>query len=283
MPPDADLPKLGLLAGKGDLPVRIIQACREAGRDLFVIAFEGQTDPSTVQDVDHAWVRLGAAGTTIKLLHDAGVGDIVMAGAIKRPSITALRPDIWAAKFLARSGAAALGDDGLLTALVSELEVREGFRVVGVDDLLPDILAEEGPYGTVRPDDEALADIRKGIEAARQIGAADVGQGAVVQGGIVLAVEAVEGTDAMLERAADLKREGPGGVLVKVKKPGQERRADLPTIGPETIRRADQAGLRGIAVEAGGALVVNRDALVRAADAAGLFVIGVRLEDGESR
>lgn len=271
-------PKLGILAGGGDLPARLIESCRRRGRGFFVIAFEGQCEPATVADVPHAWVRLGAAGTTLKLLREAGVSQLVMAGGVRRPSLAALRPDAWAAMFLLKSGALALGDDGLLKALIRELETGEGFSVVGVESLLPATLAGEGVLGAVQPDEQAWADIRRGIQVAKALGALDVGQGAVVQEGNVLAVEAAEGTDAMLSRAAGLKREGPGGVLVKVKKPDQEGRADLPTIGQATIRHAAEAGLRGIAVEAGGALIVDHAAVALAADAAGLFVVGVKAE-----
>ena len=218
---------------------------------------------------------MGAAGTLIEKLREAGVEDLVFAGRIRRPSLSALRPDARAAALLARAGARALGDDGLLSAVIRELEEREGFHVIGPDTLLPDDLAPPGVYGAVEPDATALGDIERGIEAARGIGALDIGQAAVVQQGLVLAVEAIEGTDAMLARCADLRRQGPGGVLVKVKKPGQEARADLPTIGVGTVDAAAVAGLRGIAVEAHGSLVIDRAAVVRAADAAAIFVIGV--------
>jgi len=267
--------KIGILAGGGPLPVRLIRSCRAAGHPFFVAAFEDQTDPDTVDGVPHAWVRLGAAGTLIEKLREAGVEDLVFAGGIRRPSLTALRPDTRAAALLARAGARALGDDGLLSAVIRELEEREGFRVIGPDILLPDDLAQLGVYGAVAPDAAALDDIERGIEAASAIGTLDIGQAAVVQQGLVLAVEAIEGTDAMLARCADLRRQGPGGVLVKMKKPGQEARADLPTIGVVTVDAAVAAGLRGIAVEAHGALVINRPAVVRAANAAAIFVIGV--------
>ena len=257
------------------MPVRLIQSCRASGRQFFVAAFEDQTDPETVEGVPHAWVRLGAAGTLVEKLREAGVEDLVFAGRVRRPSLSALRPDARAAALLARAGARALGDDGLLSVVIRELEEREGFRVIGPDILLPDDLAQPGVYGAVEPDRVALDDIERGIEAARGIGALDIGQAAVVQQGLVLAVEAIEGTDAMLARCGELCREGLGGVLVKTTKPGQEARADLPTIGVGTVDAAVTAGLRGIAVEAHGALVIDREAVARAADAAGIFVIGV--------
>jgi UDP-2,3-diacylglucosamine hydrolase len=273
------LPKLGILAGGGALPARIIKACKEAGRDVFVLAFKDQTDPETVVGTSHAWIRLGAAGEAIDLLHRAEVEDVVMAGAIRRPTLAALRPDLRAAKLFAKLGVAMLGDDKLLSAVVRELEEKEGFRVVGPQSLLPGSLATMGVLGSHQPDEQAHQDTRRGIEVALGIGALDVGQGAVVQQGLVLAVEAVEGTDAMLARAAQLHRDGPGGVLVKVRKPGQEPRADLPTIGVATVEAAAAAGLRGIAVEAGGALLIDPEKIIRAADNAGLFLLGVEVSE----
>lgn len=267
---------LGIVAGGGDLPRRLIDACTGQGRPFFVIAFRDQTDPETVVGTPHVWLRLGAAGEALSVLRDRGVGQLVMAGRIRRPSLAALRPDAFALKVFAKAGLAAFGDDGILKALVAALE-EEGLAVIGPEDVLADLLATEGTYGSFAPDDAARADIAKGIAVARGLGALDVGQAAVVQQGLVLGVEAIEGTDALLARCGELRREGSGGVLVKVKKPNQERRADLPTIGPDTVAGAARAGLAGIAVEAGGALVVDRAAVIAAADGAGLFVVGVRI------
>jgi DUF1009 family protein len=267
--------KLGILAGGGELPAQLIEACRRNGREVFVLAFEGHT-PATVAGVAHAWIRLGAAGSAFETLKQAGVAELVMAGGVTRPSLAELRPDLRTARWLATTGARALGDDGLLSAVVRSLEA-EGFGVVGVDEILKHLLAEAKVYGRLAPDAQAEADIQRGIAVAGALGAADVGQGVVVQQGIVLAVEAAEGTDALLRRAGELRRDGPGGVLVKIKKPGQEHRADLPTIGKRTVEAAAAAGLRGIAVEAGGTLVVDGDTLGAAADAAGLFVVGLQI------
>ncbi|CCQ73975.1 LpxI family protein [Magnetospira sp. QH-2] len=271
---------LGIVAGRGDLPARLIDACRSKNRPFFVLALQDQADPETVAgDVPHAWIRLGGAGGGIKKLHEAGVSDLVMAGGVTRPSLGALRPDMWSARFIAKVGWKSLGDDGLLSALIAEIE-KEGFKVVGIDDILPDLLAPQGQLGCIAPDDRAREDLRRGWLVARGLGNLDVGQAVVVQQGIVLAVEAVEGTDAMLDRCAHLRREGPGGVLVKLKKPQQERRADLPTIGAPTVARAADAGLRGIAVEAGGTVLLDRDALIDAANQRGLFLVGLS-ENGE--
>jgi len=268
--------KLGILAGGGALPAQLVEACRLDGRQVFVLAFEGHTDPATIAGVAHAWIRLGAAGSAFELLKGAGVSELVMAGAITRPSLAEIKPDLRTARWLAKVGMGSLGDDGLLSAVVRSLE-EEGFGVVGVDEILKHLLAETKVYGRLEPDAQAEADIERGIAVAKVLGAADVGQGVVVQQGIVLAVEAAEGTDALLQRAGELCRDGPGGVLVKIKKPGQEHRADLPTIGKRTVEVAAAAGLRGIAVEAGGALVIGGDALGPVADSAGLFVVGIQI------
>jgi len=254
--------------------MRVIESCRTAGRAVFVVALEGEADPAIVEGVPHAWCRLGGAAAALDMLRAHGVSELVLAGGVNRPSLAALRPDWRAAKFLARVGYRALGDDGLLSAVVKELE-REGFRVIGADQVLLEAELPAGPLGAVSPDPDALADIEFGMRIARAIGALDIGQAVVVQQGLVLGVEAIEGTDALLRRCAGLRRDGPAGVLVKAEKPGQERRADRPTIGPETVRLAAASGLRGIAAQAGATLVVDRGELVRLADAAGLFVVGV--------
>jgi DUF1009 family protein len=265
--------RLGIVAGGGALPRRVIDHCRATGREVFVLALTGEAEPATVAGVPHAWCRLGAVATSLALLRAHGVSDLVLAGAIRRPSLAALRPDWRAARFFARVGTRAWGDDGLLSAVVRELE-QEGFRVIGAEALI-DVLAPPGPFGRCRPDPQAEADIARGIAAARALGALDVGQAVVVQQGLILGVEAIEGTDALLRRCAGLRREGAGGVLVKLAKPGQEGRVDRPTIGPRTLALAAAAGLRGVAVEAGATIVLDRAEVIRAADANGLFVLGV--------
>jgi UDP-2,3-diacylglucosamine hydrolase len=266
--------KLGILAGAGELPRRIIEACRAADRDFFVLAFKGEADLSILAEVPHATIRLGAAGEGFRLLHEAGVEEIVFAGGLKRPTVTSLRPDWRAAKFFARIGYRALGDNGLLSAVIAELE-GEGFKVVGADTILTRDVAPRGMLGRIAPDAQAEADIAHGLTIARSLGALDIGQAVVVQQGLVLGVEAIEGTDALLARCRELCREGPGGVLVKIAKPQQERRADLPTIGVRTVQAALAAGLRGIAVEAGSTIVLDPPGIIAAADAANFFVVGV--------
>ncbi len=266
---------LGILAGGGPLPGRVAAAARAAGRPVFIVALEGFAEPAVVQGYPNATVRLGAAGRILALLREHRCRDVVLIGPVRRPSFLDLRPDAEGTRLLARIGRAAFGgDDGLLAA-VHRVLAEEGFRVVGAHEIVTEALGSAGQLGGVAPDAQAMADIERGRAVARALGSVDVGQACVVQLGIVLAVEAIEGTDAMLARAGALRRPGPGGVLVKLVKPGQDRRADLPTIGPGTVTHAAAATLRGIAFEAGGTLLTDRAATIAAADRAGLFLLGV--------
>lgn len=266
--------KLGIIAGGGSVPGQLIQAARRQGRDCFVLAIKNSADPALLDGVDHIWLRMGQAGKAFELLHEKQVAEVVMAGPVRRPTLAEMRPDWRTARFFARLGLKALGDDGLLSAVIGEFE-SEGFKVVGAHEVLGDLLAPLGVWGSVQPDSQADSDIRRGVLVAQGLGALDVGQSVVVQQGIVLGVEAIEGTDALLERVSGLGRAGPGGVLVKLCKPGQDKRVDLPTVGIGTVQKARAAGLRGIAVEAGAAIVVDLDGMIREADRAGLFVIGI--------
>lgn len=268
---------LGIIAGSGGLPLKLVESCRRQQREVFILALEGEAEPEIVADIAHAWCRIGAAAKALRLLRENNVTDVVFAGGVRRPALSAIRPDWRTAKFFAKVGYRMLGDDGLFSAVAKEMEL-EGFHVIGAHELLDEAAAvPEGPLGRVTPSTEAAADIARGIEIARAIGALDIGQAVVVQQGLVLGVEAIEGTDALLRRCAGLRRVGLGGVLVKVEKPGQETRIDRPTIGPLTVRLAAEAGLQGIAAETGATLLIDRDEVIRVADAAGLFVVGIRV------
>jgi len=266
---------LGIIAGGGPLPVQVAAAARAAGRRVFIVGLDGHADPAVLAPWPHEIVRMGAAGHILASLRENGCQDLVMIGPVRRPSLLDLRPDVEGARILARIGRAIFfGDDALLAALI-KMFADEGFRVIGAHEVMQGVIAPRGVLTRVTPDAQAMADIRRGIQVARLLGTADVGQGCVVQQGLVLAVEAIEGTDAMLARSAGLRRDGVGGVLVKLVKPGQDKRADLPTIGPETVRHAAAAGLRGLAFEAGATILAERDACLAAADSAGLFLLGL--------
>lgn len=274
-PVQADRPSLGILAGGGALPGRVAAAATAAGRPVFLVGLEGFADPAVLAPWPHRVIRMGAVGSIFNALRGQGCQDLVLIGTVRRPSLLDLRPDAEGSRMFLRIGRAAFaGDDGLLAAVIKVLG-EEGFRVLGAHEILREALAPSGVLGRITPDALAMSDIARGVAVVRALGGVDVGQGCVVQQGLVLAVEAVEGTDAMLARCADLVRPGPAGVLVKLVKPGQERRADLPTLGVRTVRGAAAAGLQGIAFEAGGTLLADRDAAIAAADAAGIFLLGL--------
>ncbi len=262
---------LGIIAGSGSLPAQLVQACRDANRPCFLLAFDAE---NVIEDVPHAVVRLGAVGEALDHLRKAGVQEVVMAGKVKRPSFGALRPDALGTKLMARMGTAFFGgDDALLRALVTFLE-EEGFTVVGSDALLGALTATDGVLGSVRPTAREEEDIAQGLRVAHTLGALDIGQAVIVEHGYVLGVEAAEGTDALITRCVPLKREPRGGVLVKAKKPSQDARVDLPSIGPETVDKIHAGGFAGIAIEAGGALILEREKTIARADTLGIFIIG---------
>ncbi|MCH2546339.1 MAG: UDP-2,3-diacylglucosamine diphosphatase LpxI [Alphaproteobacteria bacterium] len=274
------LPTLGILAGGGELPARLIDACKSQNRPYFILGFEGAVDPELLDNQPHARVRLGAIGESLHHLHQAGVKELVMAGRLKRPSLATLRPDGTGARLLARLGKSFFaGDNSLLTAVIDYLE-EEGFKVIGADEVLQNLLAPQGLIGRISPTKEAQKDIETGVRIGHAVGELDIGQAVIIQQGYVLGVEAAEGTDELISRCGLLKRNVPhGGVLIKVKKPSQERRVDLPTIGTATVENIAHAGFAGIAIEAGGALILDRQAVALKADALGVFVLGFTLED----
>ena len=267
---------LGIIAGSGELPRMLVRACVEMGRPYFLLAVQDAADEETIEAAGtaHATIRLGAIGKAIELLRAHGVSELVMAGKVTRPKLSAIRPDMKGAKLLARIGSQLLsGDNELLSSIVGFLE-DEGFRVSGADDIVRDLLAPEGMIGSIYPDKRAQADIEIGARIARAVGALDIGQAVVVQNGQILGIEAVEGTDALIARCAPLKTDPNGGVLVKVKKPQQEKRVDLPTIGIATVEQIAASGFAGIAIEAGASLIVGRREVARRADALGIFIVG---------
>lgn len=268
--------RVGILAGGGPLPAQLAETLRQKGQEPFLVGFEGFADEARLAPYPHEIIRLAAAGAILRALRAQGCRELVLIGPVRRPSWRALRPDAEGVRLLARLGRAIFaGDDGLLAAIVRLLE-EEGFRVRGAHEFL---LADEnryGPWGRVRPDRQALADIQRAVHILSVMGPLDIGQGCVVQNGLTLAVEALEGTDAMLRRCGDLKQEGAGGVLVKMPKAGQELRADMPAIGPVTVLKAAEAGVRGIAFPSQLTLVMDADRCIKEADRLGLFLYGLK-------
>lgn len=278
-------PSLGIVAGGGALPRRLAEHARNEGRKVFVLGLAGFAEPAFVAEFGGAEAGIAQIGKQIDLLKAAKCDEVVIAGIVTRPNFDKLKPDVRGAMLLPKFiSAAGKGDDALMRVAVEVFE-KEGFRVVGADDVVASLVAQAGIIAGAPPRDADRSDIAKAGRVAQDIGRLDIGQGAVVARGLVLAVEAQEGTDEMLRRVARLPAELRGapearcGVLVKRPKPQQERRIDLPTIGVETVRLAAEAGLAGIAVEAGAALVMEREAMSKLARELGLFVYGARADE----
>ncbi len=270
--------KLGILAGGGSLPSRLLHACDRMEIEIFLVAFEGQTDSRILEGRNYMLTRVGAAGQIINTLKSHDIHDLVLIGSIRRPSLAELRPDMRTAQFFAKLGLRALGDDGLLKALRHELEA-EGFTLHGVQNFAKDLIAGEGAVGRYKPKKADWIDIDRALDISQQLGHLDIGQSVIVQEGIVLGVEAAEGTDELIHRCVTYKRKGGrGGVLVKTCKPQQDKDLDLPTIGPETIRLCVKCGLDGIVMQAGHSLLLEPQKVAELANEHKMFVLGLNIE-----
>ncbi|MDN2581555.1 UDP-2,3-diacylglucosamine diphosphatase LpxI [Aquibium sp. ELW1220] len=271
--------RVAVIAGGGELPRELVRGLTEAGHPPFVIIVGGE-DRTGLTDGDHTVLELEEYGRLLPVLRAARATHVVMAGSVsRRPRLRAIRFSVGLLKLLPGIvWGLGRGDDALLRVVVRHIEAS-GIRVLGSHQILPDLLAGKGPLTRARPAAAMDAGIAAGFAAARAIGALDIGQAAVAVGRRVVALEGVEGTAAMLARVRDLRASGritmTGGVLVKCAKPGQELRADLPTIGPDTVAEVHDAGLSGIAVEAGRAIVLRQADVIESADRLGLFVVGI--------
>jgi UDP-2,3-diacylglucosamine hydrolase len=270
---------LAILCGAGAFPLEVAGEARRAGREPFLVGIVGATD-SAIEAYPHVWVRIGEVGKLFAALRARAIAELVIIGAMTRPELADIRFDWGAVKRAA--GLAQLfrrGDNGLLAGIAEIIE-REGVRVVGAHEVAPRLLAPLGPIGARAASAEDEMDIALGARLLASLSTFDAGQGAIVAAGRVLAIEAAEGTDAMLARAAEMRANGRlrfaglAGVLVKAPKRGQDLRLDLPAIGPKTIEDAVKAQLRGVAIAAGRVLVLEREHCAREADGAGLFVAG---------
>ena len=278
-------PKLGLIAGGGDLPLIIASGAEAAGQEVFVLGVKGFVEEQVLEGREHLVMSIGETGGQIKALKRANVDQICFAGIVKRPDFKSLKLDAKGLSILPKViAAAAKGDDSLLRCILSVFE-KEGFTVVGAEGVLESLVANEGPLTDAMPTDEEYSDLQKAAYIASEVGRLDIGQGAICCRGLILAVEAQEGTDEMLKRCAALPEQLRGtskkrsGVLVKRPKPQQERRIDLPTIGVATVKQAASAGLAGIGVEAGAALILNQDEVKAEAARAGLWIYAFSSED----
>lgn len=266
---------IGILAGGGQFPRLIARAARADGMRVVVAGFAGNVDPALAHEVDaFEMFRLGQLSAPLAFLKRQDVARVVLAGAINKPKVMDLRPDTRTVLLLPRL--LGKGDTNLMNAAIGELE-KEGIAVMPAHLLVPSLLMPEGVLTRTRPTDEQSRDIDYGMAVAHTTGALDIGQTLVVKKEVVAAVEALEGTDACIRRGGQLA--GPGAVVVKRCKPGQDERVDLPSVGLATIEVAAEAGIGCIAVEAGRALLFDRERAVQAANAAGIVLVGVQPGD----
>ena len=272
---------LGIICGGGSLPFAVADAVARRGRPVVLFALRGWADPRAVERYPHHFIELGQYGRFRRLAIEAGCREFVMIGKVLRPALRQIRFDWPTIRHLPGILAMFRGGDGHLLSTLGRMFEAEGFRLLGAHEVAPEILMPQGALGRRMPSDRDRADIARGIALLAATGPFDIGQAVVVAQNHVLAVEAAEGTDQLLERIAQLRSEGRiraplgTGVLVKAPKSGQDRRLDLPSIGPPTVAGAARAGLAGIAVMAGAAVIAEADQVAAAADEAGLFVIGI--------
>ncbi len=270
---------LAIFCGGGGFPLEVARAAHANGRAPFIVGVIGSCDPA-IEAFPHVWVHIGQVGKIFAALKERAIADIAFIGAMTRPEFADLRFDWGALKRAPELAQLFRGGDNRLLVGIAEILEREGLRVVGVHEIAPQLLAPAGRIGARAASPEAEADARVGAALLAALSPFDVGQGVVVANARVVAIEAAEGTDAMLARVADLRASrrlrfhGPAGVFVKAPKRDQDLRLDMPTVGVQTIEAAKRAQLQGVALAAGQVLVADRPAFSRAADEAGLFVVG---------
>jgi hypothetical protein len=273
---------VAIICGGGSLPLTVADAVERGGRPVVLFPIHGWADPSAFGGYRHHWLHLGSAGRFRRLARNEGCRDVVMIGNAIRPAIHELRFDWLTLRLLPRTIRIFRGGDDKLLSGVAKIMEEQGFRLIGAHEVAPEILVGEGPLGLIKPSEAHAQDIARGFELVSAIASFDVGQAVVVANNRVLAIEAAEGTDHMLDRIAVLRAEGrikiPDnmGVLVKSPKPTQDRRIDLPSLGPRTVEKAANAKLAGIAVAAGETVIAEPLRVAEAADRAGLFVVGRR-------
>jgi UDP-2,3-diacylglucosamine hydrolase len=272
---------IGLIAAGGVMPFAVADSLIARGIDPVLFALKGACDPVRVARFRHHWIAVGQVGRAVKLFRAENCRDLVFIGTLVRPALSEIRLDWTTLRVIAHLAAAFRGGDDHLLSGIGRILEQDGFRMVGIKDVAPDLLMPEGSLTRKSPDTEATADIARGRDVLRALSPFDIGQAAVVIDGHVVGVEDIEGTDGLLARVARLRGEGrirakaARGVLVKAPKSGQDLRFDLPTMGPRTVEGAASAGLAGIAIVAGNTIVVEPQAMIAAADAAGLFVTGL--------
>ncbi len=270
--------KVGILAGGGHLPEQIAKACANQKIPYFVVGLKGFVDEDWLKNHPHKIIGMGLVGKIFKKLKSNSVERVVLAGHIRRPSWREIIPDWHGVRLLKKLKEQPRGDNALLAVIAQEIQ-NEGFAVIGTQDIYDEGLTPYGTHTTTEPTKMNWADIRYGINIVRQLGQADIGQSVVVQDGLVLGIEAIEGTSALIKRCAEYKRNTQAPILVKAKKPQQDDRLDLPTIGIETVQAAIDAGFAGIALQAEQTLFLDRDHAIDMANQHGIFITGFNDHD----
>jgi DUF1009 family protein len=280
--------RIAIIAGGGALPVAVARTLKARGVDPFVAVLAGEAIVADFSDVDHIVVTLEEFGPLLARFGSEGVTRVVLAGSVaRRPKLLALKWNWTLLRIISRTVAGLVkGDDGLLRTVIGAIE-KQGMQVVGAHEIVPDLLAPSGTLTKAKPGSADQRDIEAASEAAIAIGRLDIGQAAIAIGGRVVALEGIEGTEALLERTGAMRGHGrlagkTRGVLVKHCKPQQERRADLPAIGPDTMDQAHNAGLAGVAVEAGCCFILDFDKAIARADELGLYVVGLEPQNPEA-
>ena len=278
-------PDLAIICGYGTQPMEIAQGAVEAGRHPYMIGIENEADRS-IRALPGETLAWGQIGKLFKLLEELEIRQAVFAGGVKvRPDFTAMKLDWGAVKALPQILVFMLGGDNTVLTGTIKLFEKHGVEVVGVHDIAPQLLANTGAIVGRKPNAKDFKSIRSAFAACRTLGRLDIGQAAVAEAGRVVALEAAEGTDEMLARIVEMRKsgrmpeEGKNGVLVKTLKPGQDLRADLPTIGPATVKAVVRAGLRGIVVEAGLSLILEREKTLKTLHTAGLYLYGIEARE----
>lgn len=266
--------RVGIIAGRGDLPLKLAMNLQNRGQSPYLLLVKGEADPDQYSSFPHDIIPVTKIGRFLKVLKRENCKRVTLVGPVARPDFKNILPDMEGIKLLGRiTSAASKGDDGLMRAITGFVEER-GFKIVGAHELEQDLLSAEGVLGKINPTEHDFKDIEKGKDVIVTLGRFDIGQAVIVRDQYVLGIEAAEGTEGLIRRCSEFKWDYAAGTLIKQSKPGQDLRADMPTIGIDTVKQAHEAGLKGIAIEAGRSQIVDRERTIQTADELGLFIFG---------
>ena len=268
--------KIAIIAGRGDLPKMLIKKCQEENREFFLVLIKGEESNKDFVKFEHTEINFGEISKILAILKEQKVKELVFVGGVSKPSMSGIKVDKKGAVLLSKIvGNKFFGDNNLLSTIINFFE-KEGFKVVGADEVIDDLVAKKGVLGKVKPSAKNNKDIEMGVNALKLMSDLDIGQALAVQQGQIIGVEAIEGTDALINRCTKLQfPKGERAVLVKMKKQNQSTKIDLPAFGIETVNNLAKAGFAGVALQAGYCLIINQKEVLKAADAKGIFILGI--------